>query len=77
MDDLARQFPEGTIAQSIYVSSLQAQMAFLRGDLEKTIDALKTTTSYELGQNDVPLQPVYLRGQAYLATRVTKRKLNF
>lgn len=27
MDDLARQFPEGTIAQSIYVSSLQAQMA--------------------------------------------------
>ena len=43
-------------------------MAFARRDFERTIDALKVTASYDLGVNALPLQPVYLRGEAYIAT---------
>jgi len=67
-EKLARLFPEGTIVQSIYLPTLSGQMAHTRKDFERAIDALKPTTSYELGVNALPLHPVYLRGEVYIAT---------
>jgi serine/threonine protein kinase len=67
-EKLARLFPEGTIVQSVYVPTLSGQLAFAGRNFERAIDALKVTTSYELGVNALPLQPVYLRGEAYIAT---------
>ena len=71
-DDLAKRFPEGTVAQFNYVPTIHAQLALNRNDFSKAIEALQAATPYELGTptdrfNFVSLYPVYVRGNAYLA----------
>jgi eukaryotic-like serine/threonine-protein kinase len=72
-DNLAKRFPEDTLVRFNYFPTLRAQLAISRNDASKAIGALETAASYELG---IPsyygfsgaLYPVYVRGQAYLAS---------
>jgi len=73
-DDLAKRFPEDTIVQFNYLSTIRAQLALSRNDSAKAIQVLQSASPYELGApgavfNFVSLLPVYVRGEAYLAGR--------
>ena len=74
-DDLQNRFPQDTVVQFNYLPTLRAQLALtLPNNAAKAVDALSSATPYELG---VPgssifwtnLYPVYVRGQAFLASR--------
>jgi len=65
-DDLAKRFPEDTVAQFNYLPTIHAQLALSHKDSSKAIEALQAASPYELGQGG-GLYPVYVRGQAYLA----------
>jgi eukaryotic-like serine/threonine-protein kinase len=72
-DDLARRFPENTTVQFNYVPTLRAQLELRRRNASKAIERLQATAPYELGSAGsgpflVSLYPVYVHGQAYLAT---------
>jgi serine/threonine protein kinase len=76
--ELAKRFPEGTIVQSVYVPTLRGQMAFAEKDFTGALDVLNAALAYQLGSSGLPLQPVYLRGEAYIATRqADKAELEF
>jgi tetratricopeptide (TPR) repeat protein len=68
-DDLAKRFPEDTIVQFNYLPRIHAQLALIRNDSSKAIEALQAAAPYELGTPFSPsaLYPVYVRGEAYLA----------
>jgi eukaryotic-like serine/threonine-protein kinase len=71
-DDLARRFPENTIAQSNYLPTLRGQLALVRNNAGEAIQALQKAAPYELGlpgdgSFTPALYPVYVRGNAYLA----------
>ena len=72
-NDLSKRFPEDTIAQFNYVPEIRAQISLEQGDAGKAIEFLQATSPYELGAPNpiVPLAlyPVYVRGEAYLASR--------
>ena len=72
-DDLGRRFPENTLVQVNYLPTIHAAALLRSGDAGKAIETLTAATPYELGTNFVTLNfvlyPVYLRGQAYLATK--------
>jgi hypothetical protein len=73
-DDLDKRFPEDTRVQSNYLPSLRAQLALIRNDPSKAVEALHPAIPYELGDVDdsdlfLGLYPVYVRGQAYLVER--------
>ena len=72
-DDLQNRFPQDTVVQFNYLPTLRAQLILAApNNAAKAVDALSSTTPYELG---VPgsstfwtnLYPVYVRGQALLA----------
>jgi hypothetical protein len=66
--DLAKRFPEDTIAQSEYLPMIHAVTALEGGNAAKAIEALAPAAQYELGSiGGVTLYPIYLRGEAYLA----------
>jgi len=70
--DLAKQFPEDTLAQFNCLPTIRAQLAVRRGEPAKAIDDLQPALPYELGEIgnvglSVTMRPVYLRGEAYLA----------
>jgi eukaryotic-like serine/threonine-protein kinase len=74
-EDLEKRFPVDTIVQFNYLPTLRAQLALSTpGNSAKAIEALNAAGPYELG---VPgsstfwtnMYPVYLRGQAFLASR--------
>ena len=74
-DDLQNRFPQDTVVQFNYLPTLRAQLALtLPNNAARAVDALSSATPYELG---VPgssifwtnLYPVYVRGQAFLASR--------
>jgi eukaryotic-like serine/threonine-protein kinase len=67
MDELAKRFPEGTIVQFKYLPAIRAQLTLSRNNAATAIEALQAATPFELGNSVVPLYPVYVRGQAYLA----------
>ena len=73
IDDLARRFPEDTIAQSNYLPTLRAKLALMHSEPQHALDLLKSAAPYELGlpafsfYNWPNLYPVYVRGEAYLA----------
>jgi eukaryotic-like serine/threonine-protein kinase len=68
--DLGKRFPEDTLVQSQYLPMIHAAAAIRSGDASKAVDELKATVPHELGLGaNLPLYPVYLRGQAYLAVR--------
>ena len=71
-EDLAKGFPEDTVAKFNYLPTVRAQLAISRHDALKAIEALKIAAPFELGQpgdsSFTPsLYPVYVRGEAYLA----------
>src|SRR5271165_1139648 len=74
-DDLAKRFPEDTVVRFNYLPTVEAQLALnTSNNYAKAIQVLNVTSLYELG---VPgsetfwnnLYPVYVRGQALLASR--------
>jgi Flp pilus assembly protein TadD len=68
-DDLNKRFPKDTLVQFNYLPTIHAQLALLRNDSSKAIEALQAASPYELGNagNGSALYPVYVRGQAFLS----------
>jgi ATP/maltotriose-dependent transcriptional regulator MalT len=71
--DLAKRFSEDTVVKFDYVPMIRAAIALHSGDGKRAIDALAASAPYELGETNTAftfaLYPVYLRGEAYLATK--------
>ncbi len=70
--DLGKRFPEDTIARLDYLPMIRAAIALRTGESGKALVALAVATPYELGQVSAVyfgLYPVYLRGEAYLASK--------
>jgi eukaryotic-like serine/threonine-protein kinase len=70
-DDLAKRFPEDTIAQFNYLPTLRAQLALNRNSAAQSVESLRIASPYELGLPTVTvfapaLYPVYVRGIAFL-----------
>jgi tetratricopeptide (TPR) repeat protein len=69
-DQLGKFLPENTIVQANYLPTLHAQLALNRSDPSKAIELLQATAPYELGNvGEGALNPIYVRGEAYLAAR--------
>ncbi|MGC1105174.1 MAG: tetratricopeptide repeat protein, partial [Candidatus Acidiferrales bacterium] len=66
VDDLAKRFPQDTIAQSIEIPAIRAQLALLHGDSSKAIEILQPALPYDLS---VDVRLPYIRGQAYLMAK--------
>jgi tetratricopeptide (TPR) repeat protein len=74
--DLAREFPEATFTQYMYLPTLRALSAINAGDPAAAIRALQIASRYDLALGGVGfigrfggLYPIYVRGLAYLAAR--------
>ena len=75
-DDLERRFPENTSVRFNYLPVLRARLALARRDPARALELLQSASHYELGfprsaavGSFGALYPVYVRGEAYLATR--------
>ena len=75
-EDLARQFPEDTFVQFMYLPTLRALFALNTHDSAAAIQALQTASRYDLALGGVGfigrfggLYPIYVRGLAYLAAQ--------
>jgi eukaryotic-like serine/threonine-protein kinase len=70
--DLARRFPQDTIAQFNYLPTIRAAIALRQNFPARAITDLELASPYELGTPAIliflDLYPVYERGQAYLAS---------
>jgi len=66
IDDLAKRFPEDTIARFYYLPMIRSAIALGDGKDSEAIDDLQATTPYEFAPGQ-QLYAVYLRGMAYLA----------
>jgi tetratricopeptide (TPR) repeat protein len=71
---LAREFPEDTSVQFMYLPTLRALFSLDTHDAPAAIQALETASLYDLALGGVGfigrfggLYPIYVRGQAYLA----------
>jgi eukaryotic-like serine/threonine-protein kinase len=71
-NDLSKRYPEDTIVQFVYLPQIGAQIALGRNNPTNSVELLRATEPYELGQNSV-LHPAYVRGQAYLARRQSSK----
>ncbi len=71
--DLGKRYSEDTIVKFDYLPMVQAAIALHSGDGKRAIDALSASAPYELGETNptftFALYPVYLRGEANLATK--------
>jgi DNA-binding winged helix-turn-helix (wHTH) protein/tetratricopeptide (TPR) repeat protein len=70
--DLEKRYRENTSVQFSYLPVVRAQIALNQRDTSKAIAALQVAVPYELGASREligALYPVYLRGEAHLATR--------
>jgi eukaryotic-like serine/threonine-protein kinase len=71
--DLGKRFSEDTVVKFDYLPMIQAAIALHSGDGKRAVDALAASVPYELGETNpsftFALYPVYLRGEAYLATK--------
>jgi tetratricopeptide (TPR) repeat protein len=65
-DDLAKRFPQDTIAQFHYIPTIRAAVALRQKSPAKAIADLQAAFPYELGATSLTLYPVYMRGQACL-----------
>jgi eukaryotic-like serine/threonine-protein kinase len=70
--DLAKRFPLDTVMQSLWLSTIRAQLAITGKNQTAAIDRLQDASSVELGQiifdtNVSCLYPIYVRREAYLA----------
>jgi eukaryotic-like serine/threonine-protein kinase len=75
-DNLARDFPEDTFVQFMYLPTLRALFALNAHDSAAAIQALQVASRYDLHTSGVgyvdrfgALYPIYVRGLAYLAAR--------
>jgi eukaryotic-like serine/threonine-protein kinase len=75
-NDLEKNFPEDTSVKFNYLPTVRAFLALNHGDPAKAIELLQVAVPHELGQPRSSqtgffgaLYPIYVRGQAYLATR--------
>jgi hypothetical protein len=75
-EDLAREFPEDTFVQFMYLPTLRALFSLNTGDAAAAVQALQTASRYDLHTGGVgfiqrfgALYPIYVRGLAYLAAR--------
>jgi hypothetical protein len=73
--DLAREFPEATFVQYMYLPTLRALFSLDTPDPAAAIQALQVASRYDLALGGVGfiarfggLYPIYVRGMAYLAT---------
>jgi eukaryotic-like serine/threonine-protein kinase len=71
-EDLAKGYPEDTVAKFNYLPTIRAQLAISQHDSLRAIETLRSAAPFELGQpgdsSFTPsLYPVYVRGEAYLA----------
>jgi hypothetical protein len=75
-DNLAREFPEDTSVQFLYLPTLRGLFSLSAGDPAAAIQALQIASRYDLAFGRVGLvanfgglYPIYVRGLAYLAAR--------
>lgn len=75
-NDLEKRFPEDTSVRYSYLPTLRAVMALARGEPARAVELLQPAVPYELGAPRSSmhgffgaLYPVYVRGEAYLASR--------
>jgi hypothetical protein len=75
-DDLAKNFPEDTSVQYLYLPTLRALISLNTHDPAAAIQALRAASRYDLALGGVGvigrfggLYPIYVRGMAYLAAR--------
>jgi tetratricopeptide (TPR) repeat protein len=75
-DNLAREFPEDTSVQFMYLPALRALSFLDTGDPAAAVQALQIASRYDLAPGRVgfvgyfgALYPIYVRGLAYLAAR--------
>jgi eukaryotic-like serine/threonine-protein kinase len=75
-DGLAREFPEATFVQFMYLPTLRALFALNTSDPAAAIQALQIASRYDLALGGAGfigrfggLYPIYVRGLAYLAAR--------
>jgi len=66
-EDLAKRFPQDTIAQFHYLPTIRAAIALGQKAPAKAIADLQVAYPYELATTSLTLYPAYVRGQAYLA----------
>jgi tetratricopeptide (TPR) repeat protein len=72
---LDKQFPKGTLVQSVVLPTVQARIEISRNNAGKSIQSLQPATLYELAGDRAQcalggcLYPAYVRGEAYLASK--------
>jgi hypothetical protein len=73
-DDLAKNFPEDTSVQYLYLPTLRALFALNAHDAATAIESLRTASRFDLGIGGIGiigyfgrLYPIYVRGTSYLA----------
>ena len=67
-EELGRRFPDDTALHQVNIPVVQALIALDRKTPEAAIQALQSTTTYELGSSHA-LFPIYVRGLAYLQAK--------
>jgi hypothetical protein len=75
-DDLARDYPEDTSVQSMYLPTLRALFALDAGDATAAVQALQPASRFDLAIGGIgfrghfgKLYPIYVRGLAHLAAQ--------
>ena len=75
-DDLARDYPEDTSVQFMYLPTLRALFALDARDAAAAIQSLQTASRFDLAMGGIgfngyfgKLYPIYVRGLAYLAAQ--------
>jgi hypothetical protein len=75
-ENLAREYPEDTSVQFMYLPALRALFSLNAGDPAAAIQALQIASRYDLALGRIGfvghyggLYPIYVRGMAYLAAR--------
>ena len=70
--DYAKRFPLNTVAQSVWLPTIRAQIETGRKNAARSVELLQAATPYELGMlspsaSNSCVYPVYVRAQAYLS----------
>jgi DNA-binding winged helix-turn-helix (wHTH) protein/tetratricopeptide (TPR) repeat protein len=74
-DGLNKRFPEDTIVQFNYLPSIRGRLALNKRNASDAIESLEAAAPYELGASKASdfvgytMFPVFVRGEAYLASR--------
>jgi eukaryotic-like serine/threonine-protein kinase len=73
VDELAQRHPLDTVANKYWLPTIRAAIQLRHNNPARAVQELEVTSRFELGDvmggDGVPLLPVYVRGQAFLALR--------